>query len=97
MNNRQDTGKWTLGLGQFTALANMTAVAVVLIMFYEAQQRFYEQSAADRQMFREELRLMHQDSQHQWDAIRENQKATSDLAAAVRDLAEEVRRRPGKP
>ena len=87
-------GKWSFGLGTWGPYANLTAVALICLMFYQGTRDMQQQAREDRQMFREELRALHADNQHQ-------QKAIHELALAVRDMTAEVKRlreeRPPQP
>lgn len=74
------------------------------------QAAMWQQTSADRAMLREELRVLHADSQRHWEATmanhrsvvelvnmsRKNQDVTIELAKVVGALAEEMRRRQSK-
>jgi hypothetical protein len=78
--------KWSFGLsGMPATLANLTAVGVLILMFWNLQKDSQTQARDDRTMFREELQIMHGDSQRKWEAIRDNQRAVVEMAATMRD------------
>jgi hypothetical protein len=102
-----DPSKWSLGLtGIGKIVANATAVAIVFILFWQSQQTLFSQAREDRTMFRDELKVMHDDSARKWEAINRNQQATTamtvgiqetrsatvDLTGAIKTLTEEVRK-----
>jgi hypothetical protein len=75
----------TMGLrGRWGSVANLTAVGLICVLFYQGQQEAYRQAREDRQMFREEMRQVHEDSRRQGAAI-------ESLTESVRTLVEEVR------
>lgn len=97
---------WTMGLkGAAAAIANLTAVALICVMFYQSQLDLRAAAREDRNAYRDELRTMHTDADRQWAAIaksqaaiddltrltREHQAATQALTNAVQALAVEVR------
>ncbi len=98
---------WSMGLnGLSAAAANLTAVTLVCLMFYQLQSAALQMARDDRQMFRAELGRLHDDSQRKWesinanqrsldeiaDLVRADQKAVLELTAAVKTVAEEVKR-----
>jgi flagellar biosynthesis component FlhA len=81
--------KWAFGLsGMPATLANITAVGLVMIMFWNLQKDSQTQARDDRQMFRDELAVMHADSQRKWEAINENQRAVINLSAVMKTTAD---------
>ena len=79
-------GPPSLGLrGWAAALANLSAVTLIGVMFYVQNGEFHAMAKEDRAMCREESRL-------QWAAVREGQASIAKLARSVEDLAEEVAR-----
>jgi hypothetical protein len=69
MSPSSNTDKNNMGLkGIWATIANLTAVALVCLLFYQSQQEMYKQNREERQMFRDELRAFHEDSNRQWEA-----------------------------
>ena len=79
------------GLGRYNGIAQLSATALIAVMFWQLQSAMLTQAHEDRAMLRTELRVMHDDSQRHWSAIKDNQQATNDLVRAVTTLTEEVR------
>jgi polyhydroxyalkanoate synthesis regulator phasin len=78
--------KWAFGLtGIPSMLGNMTAVAVIIVMFWNSQSNSEARSREDRAMFRDELQVMHGDSQRKWEAINANQRAVIEMSGVMRD------------
>lgn len=75
---------WSFGLRpRLLQLANMSAVGLVLLMFYQDRHQALDQAREDRQLFREAIQRLHEDSDRQWHAIRQ-------LTTAVRRLADDA-------
>ncbi len=62
-------------------MTNMTAVLLICLIFYQDRHAALDAAREDRQMFREELRGMHEDSQKHWQAIHQ-------LTLAIKALTE---------
>lgn len=80
--NDKTPGNGNLGLkGVWAQMTNMTAVLLICLIFYQDRHAALDAAREDRQMFREELRGMHEDSQKQWQAIHQ-------LTIAIKALTE---------
>jgi hypothetical protein len=99
--------RWSLGLsGMAKIVANASAVGLVFLFCWYLMGTFLAQSREDRIAYRNDLQLMHEDSQRKWEAINANQRAliemhgtvrngqsaTVELTGAIRTLTEEIRR-----
>ena len=87
-------GSLSMGLrGIWATMANLTAIALICVLFYQSEQESRRLARDDRELFRQELSRLHDDSRRQADAIKA-------LGQAVKTLAEDVRalkQHAGKP
>lgn len=84
-NEPQKPG-WSMGLGGWTAqIANLTAVGLICLMFYQDRQESMKSTREDRALFRETIQKLSDASSEQWRAIR-------NLATQIKVLTEEVRK-----
>jgi hypothetical protein len=78
-------GSLSMGLrGIWATIANLTAIALICVLFYQSEQESRRLARDDRTLFREELARLHEDGRRQADAI-------ETLGHAVKMLAEDVR------
>lgn len=80
------------GLGKWKPWTNLTAVALVMGMFWQSQQEFYKNAREDRGLFKEEMHGLQQSCLRQWQVLRDNQKSIENMGKAVDGLAEEMRK-----
>lgn len=99
--------------GVWSNVANLSAVAIMCFLLYQTLGHMREQGAADRQMFKEEMRSLHQAAISREREIRENgailqqnrlmleghQRLLDQLVRSLQDVARELRDegREGKP
>ncbi len=82
---------WSMGIkGYLGQVANLTAVALICVMFWRSQDYVWQQAKEDRAMFTREVHVMQQEHERQREAL-------EDLARTVGRLAEEVRTLKEKP
>jgi hypothetical protein len=76
---------WTMGLrGAWATVANLTAIALICVLFYQSEQESRRLAREDRELFRQELQRLHEDSRRHSEAIQL-------LTESVKLLAEDVR------
>jgi hypothetical protein len=84
---------WTMGLkGWLNQVSNLTAVALVCVMFFQSQQKLWDQVKEDRQQF---MRLVEQGLKEQESVRRaqeQQRRILEDLARSTNELANEVRK-----
>lgn len=82
-------GTPSMGLSGWAAvIANLSAVTLMSGMFWQAQQEQYRQQREDRAMFREVIVKLEDRAERDRET---NREANRDLAAAVRQLASEMK------
>jgi hypothetical protein len=83
----------TMGLkGIWATLANLTAIALICVLFYQSEQESRRLAREDRALFRDELSRLHDDSRRQADAIQALGEAVKTLAEDVRALKQTARK-----
>lgn len=83
--------KWSLGLRGISGIvANASAVAIIMILFWQQNQASQLQAREDRLMFREELKELRADSIRQWELIRKSSDGVQELTSAVRQGSKDV-------
>jgi hypothetical protein len=76
---------WKMGLsGKAFTVANMSAIGLLCLMFYQDRHEVADLAREDRVMFREELRTLHADAKNAQGAILK-------IAASVESLAAEIK------
>jgi hypothetical protein len=91
--NGAHNGRVTLGLsGWLGQVANLTAVGIICLLFWQSQERQWEREREDRAAYAAQLEAMHRDAEL-------DRKALLDLSRAVGALADEVKalKRRGEP
>jgi septal ring factor EnvC (AmiA/AmiB activator) len=74
----------SMGLkGIWAQIANMTAVLLICLMFYQSQNAAIDSAREERVNFREELRLLHRDSARKADELH-------GLTESIKKLTEQV-------
>lgn len=85
-----------LGLtGVARVVASISAVALIAVLFVVLFYEMLSQNRLERSMFRDELKIMHEDSLKKWDAIRASTAAIDKnqlLIVAMTDLVREGRK-----
>lgn len=77
---------WSMGLSSWAAqIANLTAVALICLMFYQDRQESLRLAREDRELFRESIKQLSETSAEQWRAIR----ALSTQIRALTDIIKE--------
>ena len=85
-NNKHLLNKWMMGLTGFPAMiANMTAIGLICLMFYQDRQESFRMAREDRAMYREELTVMRAESQR-------TQKSFDDVTLSIRSLVIELQK-----
>jgi len=86
---------YSFGLqGWLKQFANLTAVGLICLMFWQAQQESYRLAREDRAMFHHELQVLHQNSRHQAEAFQQLTEAVKVLAEDLKQLKEENLKKP---
>lgn len=95
----------TMGLtGAIAQVANLSAVALVCVMFFMEREESRAVAREDRALFRDTVQQigmdsrnaieqLRRDSDRQWQAIKKNTEATEKLTEVTRHLAEKMRPR----
>lgn len=85
--------------GIWRTIGNLSAMGVLLLVFYQDRHAALDSAREDRQLFREAVGQLHIDNEAKRqtiaelaDVVRSDQRAVTSLAKAVKELAEEVRR-----
>lgn len=79
-----------LGLsGWVGQAANLTAVALVCVMFWQSQERLWEQVREDREMFAAQLDGLRADATRGREALDSLSHSVESLASEVRELRRE--------
>jgi hypothetical protein len=78
--------------GVWAQIANMTAVALICVLFYEDRHAALEAAREDRQLFHTAIKDLREDGKQLWNAVREDSRrqweAIQRLTAAVKALAD---------
>ena len=88
-NDDASPGGMGLGSGVLARIANLSAILLICIMFYQDRHAALESSREDRALFRQAIDRIEQLGAKQ---NQEHQREMSEQARAIRDLAEQVKR-----
>ena len=98
---RRDHDAQAMGLkGIWAQIANVAAVTLLCVMFYQDRHQGQDQAREDRALFRQTIKDQRDDSDRQWQALREDSarqwQAIRQLTSAIKHLTEPPRE-PDKP
>lgn len=83
---------WSMGLdGVWKTVANLTAVGLISLLFYQLVRDMVVQIKEERTMFREELRVLREDNSREWEIIRSSERAMKELTESIRNDREMIR------
>lgn len=83
---------WSMGLeGAWKTVANLTAVGLISLLFYQLVRDMVVQIREERTMFREELGTLRQDNSRGWEVIRSTERAMKELTESIRNDREMIR------